>query len=82
MKLSVKGSALAGAVIWAGGLLAVVLIHHFHPGYGVAFLNGIRSLYHGHPGGSLHSLVIGLGVAVVDGAVTGALAAWIHNLLS
>ena len=45
MKLSLKGLAIAGAVVWGGGILVVGLANLIWEGYGVAFLELVASIY-------------------------------------
>ncbi|HEV2306341.1 MAG TPA: hypothetical protein VGR93_12525 [Candidatus Acidoferrales bacterium] len=47
MRLSIKGLALAGGLLWDGGILCLGLIHLANAGYGAAFLAGISSVYPG-----------------------------------
>ncbi len=78
MRLNVKACALTGGVLWSISLFVMTwwlivrggaedvesLIGHFYLGYSVS------------PVGS----VIGLGWALVDGLVGGAVVAWVYNL--
>lgn len=81
MKLSVKGMAIAFALLW--GVLAMFLTglaNLIWPGYGKAFLDLMASVYPGyHATASLGDVIVGALYGVVDGAVGGALFAWLYN---
>lgn len=83
MTLSVRGLALTSAIFWGGSILLVGLVALAAPGYGDAFLEICASIYPGydHTGGS-GDLLVGSLYGLVDGAVGGALFAWIYNRLS
>ncbi|PIQ86525.1 MAG: membrane-associated protein [Candidatus Omnitrophica bacterium CG11_big_fil_rev_8_21_14_0_20_45_26] len=79
-KLSVKAFAKASAIVWGGAVLMVGVINLFRPGYGAMFLNMISSVYPGyHADPSIGSVIVGTLYGLVDGAVGGALFAWIYN---
>lgn len=81
MKLSVKGLAFAGALVWGiGGLFCVGLCNLIWPGYGGAFLDVMASVYPGyHHTMSFGSVIVGTLYGIVDGGVGGAVIAWLHN---
>ena len=82
MKLNVKALAITFALLWGGAVLVVAVCNRFSAGYGVSFLNGVSSIYPGfHPGG-LRAAAVGTLYAVFDGAVCGALIAWLYNRVS
>ena len=82
MKLNLKALAITFALLWGGSVFLVAVLHRFWPGYGVDFLNVASSIYPGfHPGGFRGAIVGGL-YALLDGAVFGALVAWIYNKAS
>ena len=80
MKLNVKALALAGGVIWGFGLFVLTWwIIMFDGATGEATLIG--KLYRGYsisPAGS----VIGLAWGLADGAIGGAIFAWLYNALA
>ena len=78
--LSVWGLACAGGLLWGGCLLVVGTCHHIWPTYGTAFLDVLRSVYPGYGAatGSL-GVLIGMFYGALDGAVAGALVAWLYN---
>ena len=83
MKLSVKGLALAAGLGWAGLILAVGLTNLGWPGYGVAFLDIPRSLYPGYAALSgFAAVLVGAVYGFCDGAICGAIFAWLYNMLS
>ncbi len=81
MKLSVTGLALTGAIVW--GVLAMFLTgvaNLIWPNYGRAFLEVMASVYPGyHATASLGQVIVGALYGVVDGAVAGAVLAWLYN---
>ncbi len=82
-KLSVKGFAVAGAITWAISVLFVGLCNMKWPGYGDAFLDFVSSVYPGYlADGTLKSVLIGTGYAIVDGAIGGVIFALIYNCAS
>ncbi len=79
MRLSVKASAITLAIVFGLSVFVVALLNRLFAGYGDAFLQMVASIYPGfHPGGMRAGLV-GTAYAVLDGAVGGALVAWVYN---
>ncbi len=80
MKLNVKALALASGLIWGFGLFLLTWwVMMFDGATGEATLIG--KLYRGYsisPGGS----VIGLAWGGADGAIGGAIFAWLYNALT
>ena len=82
-KLSIKGLAVTGSLLWGGSVLFVGLINLAVPAYGRAFLWLVSSIYPGyHAEPKLVSVLIGVGYALLDGAVGGALFGWLYNVFS
>lgn len=82
MKLSVKGLAVAGAVVWAGLILLVGLGRLGLGWYGGAFLDAVASIYPGFHGATgILDLLLGTLYGLADGAIGGALIAWLYNLV-
>jgi hypothetical protein len=81
--LSVWGLACTGGLLWGGCLMVVGTCHHIWPTYGTAFLDVLRSVYPGYGAatGSL-GVLIGTFYGAVDGAVAGALVAWLYNAVA
>lgn len=83
MKLNVFALSAAGAILWGASVLLVSLANLAWPPYGGAFLNLAASIYPGYqPGASAGSVVVGTLYALVDGAVGGAILAWLYNLFA
>ncbi len=80
MKLNVKALALASGLIWGFGLFLLTWwVMMFDGATGEATLIG--KLYRGYsisPGGS----IIGLAWGGADGAIGGAIFAWLYNALT
>lgn len=81
MKLDVKAMAFALALIW--GILAMFLgglANLIWAGYGQGFLELMASVYPGyHATRSFGQVIIGTLYGLVDGAIAGALIAWLYN---
>jgi hypothetical protein len=61
-------------------VLVVGLVHLWIPGYGMLFMEVLASIYPGFHGGvRIGDLLIGTLYALVDGAIGGALFAWLYN---
>lgn len=80
MKLSVKGLAWTGAVLWGGCVFLMGILNLMFPRYGVAMLDMIRSIYPGYGAMSgFAGVIVGTLYALLDGAICGALLAWLYN---
>ena len=79
MKLNVKAFALAFGITWGVGLFLLTWwIIAFEGATGeVTFIGRLYRGYNISPVGSL----IGLGWGLVDGAIGGAIFAWLYNLI-
>lgn len=83
MKFDIKALALTAGLFWGAAILIVALANLIWPPYGRAFLDLSASIYPGYrPGTGLGSIITGTLYALVDGAICGALFAWLYNLLS
>lgn len=84
MMLNVKALALTAALIW--GVLAMLLTglaNLIWPAYGSDFLRVMASVYPGYDATpSLAQVVVGTAYGLVDGAVAGAVVAWLYNRLA
>jgi hypothetical protein len=80
MKLDMKATTLAAAITWGGCFFIVALANLAWPQYGEAWLELGQSLYPGYggPGGFGSVIVVAL-YALLDGAIVGAVFAWIYN---
>lgn len=81
--ISVKGLALAGAILWGFYLFGVALL----AGFGIRFIwvskelvEMLSAVYPGYTVGVIGA-VIGLGYGIFCGAICGGLIAWLHNKL-
>ena len=80
MRLSLKGMAMAMALLWGGCLLFVGIINLFTPSYGTFFLDVMSSVYPGfHAMHTLGDVIVGALEGLVDGAIAGVLLAWLYN---
>lgn len=81
MKLDVKAMAISLGLIW--GVLAIFLVglaNMIWPGYGQAFLDLTASIYPGYKAtASFGQVIVGMLYGLVDGAIAGALLAWLYN---
>ncbi len=80
MKLCVRSLALASGILWGGMFLVVGLLNLLGGGYGAHLLHFGASIYPGYggPAGFGSVLVVTL-YGLVDGAIGGALLAWLYN---
>lgn len=83
MKLDIKGMAIAVALVWSAAILVVGIANLIWPNYGQAFLELVASIYPGYTAGaSVGQLILGTLYGLVDGAVGGAVIAWLYNLFA
>lgn len=83
MKLSVKGLALAGGVLWAACIFCVGIVNLLAPSYGASFLQVISSIYPGyHNTRHFVDVLVGTGYALVDGGIGGLVLAWLYNIFA
>jgi len=83
MQLSVKALAAAAAIVWGGMFLLVGLANLLAPSYGGALLELGASLYPGYAGpAGFGSVIIVTLYALLDGAIAGAVLAWLYNTLA
>lgn len=82
MRLSVRGFALACALIWGIGVMLLVgLVHLARPEYGDALLKIAAAIYPGYTAEpNVGQLLLGVVYGVLDGAIGGAIFAWLYNL--
>ena len=81
MKLDVKTVAVVLALAWRIlGMFVTGLANLIWPGYGQAFLDVMASLYPGYTAtASFGQVIIGALYGILDGAVAGAVFAWLYN---
>lgn len=80
MSLNIKALAMTGGVVWGGAFLFLGLANLMVPSYGALALDLGASIYPGYqePGG-LGSVIVVTLYALIDGAVGGAIIAWLYN---
>ena len=82
MRFNITALAVTAGLFWGGAILIVASANLIWPGYGQAFLQLAASVYPGYdPGTSFGPVVIGTLYGLVDGAIGGAIFAWLYNLL-
>lgn len=83
MKLDVKGMAITLGLVWGAAVLVVGIANLIWPNYGQGFLELVASIYPGYTAGaSVGQLIVGTLYGLVDGAVGGAVIAWLYNLFA
>ena len=83
MRFNIIAFSLTSSLIWGGAIFVVGTANVVWPNYGSAFLELAASIYPGYqPGPSIGSVVMGTLYGLADGAIGGALFAWLYNLLS
>lgn len=80
MRLSVRGLAFAGGLLWSGAILYVGLVSLVVPSYGSTFLQMMSSIYIGfHASRTLGDALVGMIEGLADGAIAGFLFGWFYN---
>jgi len=80
MKFSIRGLAVASAVLWGFVMLFMTGTNLIWGNYGQQFLQLMASVYPGyHATRSVAGLVIGTLYGIVDGFIGGAVFAWLYN---
>ena len=80
MKLDIKALTCAAAIVWGFCFFLVAAANLLWPPYGAVFLELMRSLYPGYKvTANLGNVIVGTLYAVVDGAIGGAVFAWVYN---
>jgi hypothetical protein len=83
MRFNVTALALTAGLLWGAAVLVVAIANLMWPGYGRAFLDLCASIYPGYrPGVGMGSVITGTLYGLVDGAIGGAVFAWLYNLLA
>lgn len=82
MKLSIKALALSFGILWGCVVFLMGIAHLLWPGYGTAFLELAASVYPGYSVGGFGSVIVGTLYALLDGAIGGAIFAWLYNKLA
>lgn len=80
MKLNVKAMTISVALFWGVMLFLIALANMIWSGYGQAFLELVASVYPGYKATpSFGQAVVGLLYGMLDGAIAGAVLAWLYN---
>jgi len=83
MKLKISALSFAAGLFWGGAMLIVATANLIWPTYGRAFLDICASIYPGYVvGAGAGSIITGALYALVDGAIGGAIFAWLYNLFA
>jgi hypothetical protein len=83
MRFNTIALALTSALFWGGAILIVAAANFIWPNYGRAFLELAAAIYPGYrPDPSIGSIVTGTLYGLVDGAIGGAVFAWLYNFLA
>ena len=83
MQLNIKALAIAGAVLWGGSFLFLGIVNLIVADYGSGWLSLAASMYPGYDGpDGFGSVIVVTLWALIDGAVAGAILAWIYNLVA
>jgi hypothetical protein len=78
--LNLKALAWTAGLLWGGACLLVAVANLVAPPYGLAFLNVMAALYPGYHGPTgLGSVAVVALYGALDGAVGGAVFAWVYN---
>ena len=82
MRIGIGALSVTCALIWGGAILVVATANLIWPSYGRALLELAASIYPGYQAGpSIGSVVVGTLYGLADGAIGGAVFAWLYNLL-
>jgi hypothetical protein len=80
MRLSIKALVTTFGVVWGGCLLLVGAFHLVAASYGVAFLDGVSSVYPGfHAARTVTDVLVGAIYGFVDGAIAGLVFGGVYN---
>ena len=84
MKLNIKAAALTVSLVWGLlGAFATGFGNLLVPGYGQGLLDVMASIYPGYAGTpSFGQVIIGTLYAMLDGAIVGAVSAWLYNTIA
>ena len=83
MRFNVTALTLTAGLLWGTAMFIVALANLIWPGYGRAFLELAAGIYPGYqPGPTVGSVVTGTLYGLADGAIGGAVFAWLYNFLA
>ena len=80
MKLDVKTLAVVLALAWGGAMFVTGMASLIWPGYGQALLEVMASVYPGYAATpSFGQVLVGTLYGILDGALAGAVLAWLYK---
>jgi hypothetical protein len=83
MKFNIGALSLTVGLFWGGSILLVGVANLIWPAYGSGFLQLITSIYPGYKAtASFGQVLIATLYGLVDGAIGGAIFAWLYNRVS
>ncbi len=83
MSLNIKAMAVTIGAVWGGSFLFTGLANLLAETYGLAWLELGASIYPGYNGpAGFGSVIVVTLYAMLDGAVVGAILAWVYNFFS
>ena len=84
MRINVKAAALTVSVVWGVlGMFATGVGNLIVPGYGQALLDVMASVYPGYAATpTVGQVIVGTLYGLLDGAIVGAVFAWLYNILA
>lgn len=83
MKLSIRAFMLTFAILWAAAVFIIGIANLISSGYGTMFLQLMASIYPGYDANStIGSVIVGTLYALLDGAISGLVFAWLYNLFA
>lgn len=84
MRINIKAAAVTVGLVWGIlGMLATAVGNLIVPGYGQALLDVMASVYPGYEGtAGFGQVIIGTLYGLLDGAVVGAVFAWLYNAIA
>lgn len=83
MRFNITALAITTGLFWGAAILLISLANLIWPEYGVALLDVAASVYPGYEAGTgIGSVIVGTLYALVDGAVAGAIFAWLYNFVA
>ncbi len=83
MRLSLKATAIAAALLWGGAMLCVGLINLVDPNYGINFIQLTSSVYPWfHASRTMANVLLGTVDGLIDGAIAGLIFALLYNAVT
>ena len=83
MKLDIKAMSITIGLIWGVAMFLVGVANLIWPAYGSAFLEMVASIYPGYTAtASFGQVIFGTLYGLLDGAIGGAVFAWLYNCIS